>query len=65
MLEAAKKAGQSGELLSQRDLQQVYQATLNPPKAAPAKVRGSVVDAGRSELGAAAAACQPGRTATA
>lgn len=38
VLEAAKKAGAAGELLSKRELQQVFQAALNPPKEAPAKV---------------------------
>lgn len=40
MLEAAKKAGAAGELLNQRELQQIFQQALNPPKeqAAP-KVR--------------------------
>lgn len=41
VLEAAKKAGSAGELLSKRDLQAIFQQALNPPKeqAAPAKVR--------------------------
>lgn len=44
MLEAAKKAGSAGELLSKRDLQAIFQQALNPPKgqAAPAKVRGGL-----------------------
>lgn len=32
MLEAAKKAGAAGELLSQRDLQAIFNNALNPPK---------------------------------
>jgi hypothetical protein len=39
VLEAAKKAGAAGELLSKRDLQQIYQQAINPPKQQPAKVR--------------------------
>lgn len=39
MLEAAKKAGAAGELLSKRDLQQIFQQAINPPKEQPAKVR--------------------------
>lgn len=38
VLEAAKKAGAAGELLSKRDLQQIFQQALNPPKEQPAKV---------------------------
>ena len=34
VLEAAKKAGAAGELLSQRELQAVFQSALNPPKEA-------------------------------
>jgi hypothetical protein len=37
VLEAAKKAGAAGELLSQRDLQQLFQQALNPPKEQPAQ----------------------------
>jgi hypothetical protein len=40
VLEAAKKAGSAGELLSKKDLQQIYQQAINPPKEQPAKVRG-------------------------
>lgn len=37
VLEAAKKAGAAGELLSARELQAIAQQALNPPKeAAPA-----------------------------
>jgi hypothetical protein len=39
VLEAAKKAGAAGELLSAKDLQAVAQAALNPPKEAPAPAR--------------------------
>jgi hypothetical protein len=38
VLEAAKKAGSAGELLSQRDLQAIFQQAMNPRKEAPAKV---------------------------
>lgn len=38
MLEAAKKAGAAGELLSQRDLQAIFQQAMNPRKEVPAKV---------------------------
>lgn len=42
MLEAAKKAGSAGELLTKRELQAIFQQALNPPKeqAALTKVRG-------------------------
>jgi hypothetical protein len=39
VLEAAKKAGAAGELLSAKELQAVAQAALNPPKEAPAPAR--------------------------
>lgn len=42
VLEAAKKAGSAGELLTKRELQAIFQQALNPPKeqAALTKVRG-------------------------
>jgi hypothetical protein len=44
VLEAAKKAGAAGELLSPKELQAVAQAALNPPKEAPAPARVSRVN---------------------
>jgi hypothetical protein len=44
VLEAAKKAGSAGELLSKRDLQTIFQQALNPPKEQAAKVRGVQAD---------------------
>jgi hypothetical protein len=43
VLEAAKKAGAAGELLSAKELQAVAQAALNPPKEAPAAARVSAL----------------------
>jgi hypothetical protein len=43
VLEAAKKAGAAGELLSKKELLAVYNAAINPPKEAPAKVRCAVL----------------------
>jgi hypothetical protein len=47
VLEAAKKAGAAGELLSQRDLQQLFQQALNPPKEQPAQKVGTEPVVGR------------------
>ena len=45
VLEAAKKAGAAGELLSAKELQAVAQAALNPPKEAPAPARVGLTNA--------------------